>query len=90
MVEAQKTAETLQSQMSVIEDDMTHLKHREAKALKDLQQVLRVTCITRTKVQILTPEELRARRRRSCSWSARATGSRWRISVPRKAWPTPS
>jgi uncharacterized protein YoxC len=40
MVEAQKTAETLQSQMSVIEDDMTHLKHREAKAIKDLQQVL--------------------------------------------------
>ena len=42
MVEAQKTAETLQSQMSVIEDDMTHLKLREVKALKDLQQVLRV------------------------------------------------
>ena len=45
MVEAQKTAETLQSQMSVIEDDMTHLKHREAKALQDLQQVLSVLAL---------------------------------------------
>ena len=38
-LEAQKEANTLRNQLSVFEDDFTAVKQREAKAVKDLQQV---------------------------------------------------